>query len=442
MIDCLMISVPPISLQGPHIGPAILKSYAEAQGYSVKCVNPSLDLWDIMEKEDQYTWPHSFNNENYNLTEIITQWVDEWLLLEPKLIGLSTHVWDSEFWLREICNIIRLKCDIPICMGGPAAIELGQNAYEEDLVDYYVVGDGEEAFINILEEKYDHPSINTNKPHAITNKQFQDAPGPDFSDTNFERYRKAYPKQNRIFLIGTRGCVFNCSFCNVPALMKYRFKDGKKFATEIKNAQRDFNPEYIEFADSLINGSLSQYHDLIETLAELNEQEPETKPKIVAFYRIRPMKYTREKDFQLMAKAGFFRLKIGVESGSQSVREHIGKTETEEEIIWTFDMCRKYNIKINLLIIVGYPTETEKDFEDTMNMLRMVKDNGYDDTIDRVVINELYVSTDTKLHRMNITELPKDIRQERLDTAIHFVKDNFNGTIMVFTDDKKSTEVT
>jgi len=463
MIDCAMISVPPLFYNGPHIAPSLLKSYAALKGYKVTCFNPTLDMVELLTPEHKKNWPYNdFKDfdETYDLDTIIGEWADYWLSHDPKLIGLSTHVWASEFYLGRICKVLRSKTDIPIIMGGPATIELGDRALKEGWVDYHVVGDGEEAFLNALEGKFDHPSINTNKPHAVSNATFSELPGPDYSDINFERYRSLDPKQNRVFLIGTRGCVFDCSFCNVPALMKYRFKDGTKFANEVKDIQKQYNPEWIEFADSLINGSLREYRKMITELSRLNKEDPDTTPKIVAFYRIRPMNQTREEDFRLMAESGFFRLKIGVESGSQEVRTHIGKTETDDEIMYTFDMCKKYGLKVNLLIIVGYPTETKADFEKTMDMLRMIRDRGYADVVDRAVVNELYISTDTGLSKqieeLKITnsethtnwtrELPNgeildaEERNRRLVESINFIKENFSGKIMVFSESKTAME--
>lgn len=465
MIDCAMISVPPLGLTGPHIGPSLLKSFAEQQGYKVKCFNPSVDFADIMTEEHRQSWPyndfHDFE-ETYDLDKIIGEWVDTWLSYEPRLIGLSTHVWASEFFLERICVKLREKTNLPIIMGGPAAIELGDTALNNGWIDYHVVGDGEEAFLNALEGKFDHPSMNSNKPHSVSNELFQTLPPPDYSDVDFERFKELSPKHNRIFLIGTRGCVFDCSFCNVPALMKYRFKDGKKFALEVHTLQKQYNPDWIEFADSLINGSLKQYREMIAELSRLNFEHPEHKSKIVAFYRIRPFSQVDENDFKLMAEAGFYRLKIGVESGSYEVRKHIGKTETDEEIMWTFEMCRKYGIKINLLIIVGYPTETKADFELTMDMLRMIKKQGYDDVVDRAVINELYISTDTGVYRQvdeleikdahthtkwyrtlpNGEFLDQTERQRRLNESIDFIQENFSGSLMVFSDSNKSKKAT
>lgn len=459
-----MISVPPLGLTGPHIGPSLLKSFAEQQGYKVKCFNPSVDFADMMTKDHFQSWPYNdFSDfeETYDLYGIISDWVDEWLSYEPRLFGLSTHVWASEFFLERICKVIREKCDLPVIMGGPAAIELGDTALENGWVDYHVVGDGEEAFLNALEGKFDHPSMNSNKPHSVSNELFQQLPPPDYSDVDFERFKELSPKHNRIFLIGTRGCVFDCSFCNVPALMKYRFKDGAKFAEEVFTLQQEYKPDWIEYADSLINGNLKQYREMITEMARLNNENPDShKSKIVAFYRIRPFSQVREEDFKLMAEAGFFRLKIGVESGSYEVRKHIGKTETDEEIMWTFEMCRKYGIKINLLIIVGYPTETRADFELTMDMLRLIKSEGYDDVVDRAVINELYISTDTGVYKQieeleikdadthtkwtrvlpNGEVLDQEERQRRLNESIDYIQENFGGSLMVFSESKKTNE--
>jgi radical SAM superfamily enzyme YgiQ (UPF0313 family) len=463
MIDCAMISVPPLFYSGPHIAPSLLKAYAKVKGYEVKCFNPTLDMVPMLTQEHLNQWPYNDFvdfDETYDMEGIITRWVDLWLSYEPRLIGLSTHVWASEFYLERICKVLRKKTDLPIIMGGPATIEIGDRALENGWIDYHVVGDGEEAFLNALEGKFDHPSINSNKPHAISNNEFTILPTPDYSDIDYERYRELDPKQNKIFLIGTRGCVFDCSFCNVPALMKYRYKDGIKFAHEVKESQVKFKPEWIEFADSLINGSLREYRKLITELARLNKEDPENKPKIIAFYRIRPMNQVEENDFKLMAESGFYRLKIGVESGSQQVRDHIGKTETDEEIMWTFEMCKKYGLKVNLLIIVGYPTETKADFELTMKMLRDIVANGYNDVVDRAVVNELYISTDTGLsklideldiegadsHTQWVRTLPNgevldmEERQRRLSVTIGYIKQHFGGKMMVFSESKTSLE--
>jgi radical SAM superfamily enzyme YgiQ (UPF0313 family) len=251
--------------------------------------------------------------------------------------------------------------------------------------------------------------------------------------------------------------------------MKYRFKDGEQFAEEIRYMQDKHETAVIEFGDSLINGSIREFRKLIKRLADLNRTRPYNKPKIVSFYRIRPEYQAPEEDFMLMAEAGFYRLKIGVESGSDQVRKHIGKTETNEDILYTLRMCKKYNINVNFLIIVGYPTETEKDFQDTMDMLKLVHESGLDSIVDRAVVNELYISTGTGLSKQldelqikdalgtaedkmerpwsrilpNGEVLNAEVREKRLRIAIEYIENNFSnaGKLMVFSGKEDSNRM-
>ena len=53
---------------------------------------------------------------------------------------------------------------------------------------------------------------------------------------------------------------------------------------------------------------------------------------------------------------------IGVESGSEKVRNDIKKGFTEEDMHHTLESLLENGIQVRLLFLVGYPTETEEDF--------------------------------------------------------------------------------
>jgi len=463
MIDCSLIAVPPLVLNGPPIALGLLKAVAAEHGYNVWTYNPSPDIYEKLKQDEKKSWPYTKLNINFQLKYPVDDWVEEIvdkaLDKNPRFIGLSIHTWSGEFFAIEIASRIReVNPSIKIVVGGAAAMELYDTI--RPYVDYIVVGDGEHAFLNCLEGRFDFPTMNTKKYTPISQEEYDNLPYPDYSDMDIEWFKQRTPKENRIYLVGSRGCVFDCAFCNVPTMMKYRFKDGEKFAHEVKHMQEKYNPTNIEFGDSLVNGSLKQYRKLIATLAKLNEEKPETKPRLVSFYRIRPMNQTREEDFELAAKAGFYRFKIGVESGSDQVRKDIGKTETNEEIIYTLRMMKKYGINANLLIIVGYPTETRKDFQDTLDMLKMIHEEGLDSVVDRAVVNELYISQGTrladqveeleiqnafgsaseKMDRPWIRVLPngevldETVREARLKEVLDYIENNFvnANSLLVF----------
>ncbi len=74
-----------------------------------------------------------------------------------------------------------------------------------------------------------------------------------------------------------------------------------------------------------------------------------------------------------MKNAGAGTMLIGVESGSQSVRDHMRKGFTQDDLDYTMEQFARCGIKCRFLMIVGYPTETFQDFNDTMEMFTKYK---------------------------------------------------------------------
>jgi len=70
-----------------------------------------------------------------------------------------------------------------------------------------------------------------------------------------------------------------------------------------------------------------------------------------------------------MKEAGCFFVSIGVESGSEKVREDMKKQFDNDALDFTFRTCAKHEIEMAWLLLVGYPTETEEDFQETLNLL-------------------------------------------------------------------------
>tara|TARA_B110000503_G_C7107419_1_gene396536 strand:- start:971 stop:1543 length:573 start_codon:yes stop_codon:yes gene_type:complete len=92
---------------------------------------------------------------------------------------------------------------------------------------------------------------------------------------------------------------------------------------------------------------------------------------------VRPKNQSPESDFELMKSSGCCSLEIGIESFSERIRFAMGKKFTDEDMWWCFEMLDKYEIPYQLLMIVGYPTETEADHQHTLNSVRKMVELGY-----------------------------------------------------------------
>jgi radical SAM superfamily enzyme YgiQ (UPF0313 family) len=76
-----------------------------------------------------------------------------------------------------------------------------------------------------------------------------------------------------------------------------------------------------------------------------------------------------------MAEAGCIHLSFGLESGSSSVLRHMRKFDDTVDTARILERMRQNGIETHCMVIVGYPTETESDFQQTIQFLRENQSN-------------------------------------------------------------------
>jgi radical SAM superfamily enzyme YgiQ (UPF0313 family) len=75
----------------------------------------------------------------------------------------------------------------------------------------------------------------------------------------------------------------------------------------------------------------------------------------------------------LLGRSGCECLYIGVESGSPRMLQLFRKRETVDQFIHTFDLAKEFGIKTYASFVVGAPTETRGDFEQTRTLIGRLK---------------------------------------------------------------------
>jgi len=85
-------------------------------------------------------------------------------------------------------------------------------------------------------------------------------------------------------------------------------------------------------------------------------------------YVIKPRSKLHDSDFELLSRAGVNRIGVGIESGSEKVRRDMGKNFSNDDIYYNVSQCYKNKVSIQLGNMVGYLTETEKDFQETLDL--------------------------------------------------------------------------
>lgn len=321
MYDIVITSLPGMDKDKPAPGPAFLKGFLEPLGYKVKVIDGN-QLDDL---------------ERIHLE--ISQYDFKWL-------GISV------FSYLQKDDALKLAEEYDNVLFGGSGVDINWPRKN------YIVGEGEYALLEFLKGNLDYPGINGNQPKQIEN--IEDLPPPDYSDVMHKH------NYDTAIISGSRGCVRKCTFCDVMTIWpKYKWKTGKKIADDMHEVANKTGLKKIGFSDSLVNGSMKHFRDMCSELAKR-----EKKIQWNGQFIVRGAKTFSSEDFDNLANSGCNGLTMGIESGSEAVRDHMRKKFSNEDIEYFVTNLGDRNIKMKFLLIVGYPTETEEDFEMTLEMLK------------------------------------------------------------------------
>lgn len=386
MVDVIFFTLPGVEVRTPLIAPALLKTTVEQQGFTSKCIDLNIELWHYVDRETQINWNNLIEHILVNEKELDALWdkfihqfmltqVDRIRALNARWFAINVFSRPQKRLAYMFCKFFRTHFpDVKIMTGGGGLVD--EKWISKKIIDVYVKSEGEKAIIEILKGNLDYPGINGIPPQQLEDMGI--VPCPDYRDYDFSLYTgnegrwtsKAYGV-DFLYMSGSRGCVKDCTFCDVAFYWpKYRYRPGRNIADEMMTlSQRHPGLKLLEFTDSLFNGSMKQMREMCEAIIEYKEKgliHPDIKWGGQAI--VRPERQCNEEIWKLMTDAGGELTHLGIESGSERVRRHMRKFFTDEDLDFTMRMIEKYDWKVTMLMVVGYPTETEEDFQQTLDM--------------------------------------------------------------------------
>jgi radical SAM superfamily enzyme YgiQ (UPF0313 family) len=190
----------------------------------------------------------------------------------------------------------------------------------------------------------------------------------DFSGFNLEDY-----SHNKIYLSTSRGCVRQCSFCTHIIQHKvFRTMSPQRTVAEIKHHLQDRpNGCLVEFNDSLINGDVRRVAEIADLLIDYRSERLLTHPGsdfgwsgMAILHPTLTLAMLRK-----MRWGGCRRLHFGLESGSQKMIDLMRKNFRLSDAVEIIKNAHKAGIGAHLFLLVGFPGETESDFQMTLDFV-------------------------------------------------------------------------
>ena len=171
------------------------------------------------------------------------------------------------------------------------------------------------------------------------------------------------------------GCDKFCTYCIVPYTRgKQRSRLPEDIINEVNNLIKDGYKEV-----TLLGQNVNAYGkdlDINYGMANLLEDVAKTGIDRIRFVTSHPWDFTTDM-IRIIAKYDNIMpyIHLPIQSGSSRILKLMNRRYTKEEYVSLFNKIREYmpNCSISTDIIVGFPGETEEDFQDTLDIVNMLK---------------------------------------------------------------------
>lgn len=228
-----------------------------------------------------------------------------------------------------------------------------------DYADFVICGEPEQAVMNIIDK------IPEGVIHSAPIMDLDSLPYPDWSIFPYGRFSCSFviPKKPFMFIQGSRGCPYTCSYCPYKVFGTYRSRDPLKVVDEIEYLRSKYNVNGLMFRDPMFSLSSESTKVMAREIIRRGidiEWGCETR-----------LDRLDKGLLDLLFDSGLRAIKVGIESVSDEVlqnskRKTIEKKHQEEIISY----CNRKGIRVVAFYIVGLPDDTEQTVLETIKYSR------------------------------------------------------------------------
>lgn len=297
---------------------------------------------------------------------------------KPAFIGISCTTSSFYDGVRISKLVKSINRDIKVIFGGPHASALKTEVLQDSpVIDFVVVGEGEETLAELIEN-------DGNPSPFIQGIAYRDRSGKavftgyrkkgiELDSLPFPAYEKLkgypgayklpifnYPKVPNSSCISSRGCPYNCSYCDRSVFRRsFRFNSAQYMYEHLSYLKKRFGIRHINFYDDLFTFKRKRVEDFTNMMIN--------GPLQMTFNCAVRAEHIDLDLLRQMKAAGCWMVSLGIETGDENLlaqhRQHANLKMLAEKI----RLIKKAGIRTKGLLMMGLPGETESSIQKSMD---------------------------------------------------------------------------
>lgn len=298
----------------------------------------------------------------------------------PDIVGVSAMT----FTLIDVLKTIKLVQEVGKKFDRKIITVLGgshPHLYPEETIcleniDFVVKGEGEVSFLKLLEALDGNGNFSEikglvyrkdgqifNNPVGDLIENLDGLPFPDRGLLPVNKYNSLLGAGRIVTtMITSRGCPFQCSFCNRPHLGKrFRYHSAHRVVDEMEACIKMGIEEILIYDDTF---TINRQR-VLDVCSEINKRN------LKFIWDIRARVDTVDAEvLKALMSAGCTRIHFGVEAGTEKILRVLNKGIHLDQIEKTFKIAKEVGFEILGYFIIGAPEETKEDILATIKFAK------------------------------------------------------------------------